>query len=400
VKSCRAVWQAAPRVRHTLLLLLAVEVLAAAVLPAVVPRRAYFSLYESDPRARASLEAFLNDQGALVPDPVTGWRNRPEFVHDKWVTDEYGSRSPVRLPVERTGAKRRVLFLGSSKVNGGMALGREETIAAYLADEGTETLNFGTMLYGIDQSILAYKRYYARFQPDVVVIGVDPRAHRALGNIYVPLVAPTEVNMPFVKPRFTIVDGRLQRIDPPLELLRRSLNDPDPLLDFLSRYDEDFETFDNYRHFGMTPVAAGLNYSAGKLAALRAVLGSQPAATEKILATLLERFRDELAVEHRHLLLLTLPDEDVVRAAFDWQPVVLMHRRQCRMLAASHLDVVDMLPTLRAHRREPVYSPDGAHFSALGNRIIAGALAAHLARIAAIPSTPASPAADGANHPL
>lgn len=371
-----ALWWGAPRLRHLVILLACTEVLAVAVLPSVLPAHSYLAAYLSDPRAGEALRGFFGGQGILEPDPDTGWRNRAQVRRGNWVTDEHGSRSHERLNVARQGPRLRVLFLGSSKINGGTELGRDQTISARVANERVETLNFGTMLYGADQSYLAYQRRLARFQPDVVVLGLDPRADEPLLNVYLPYRNRDQVMMPFVKPRFEDRGGGMGEVAPPLALLRDSAQRPDALLAFLRQHDGYQREFDNYRRYGFTPLAHGASGVVRKLANAQALYAhGEPSEGERLLTQLLHRFRDELAREHRVLVLLLLPDRDEVEASKPWQTAWLRHQRLRQLLADQGLAFVDPREALRAQDGAGVFHEDSIHYTDAGNQVIAAELA-------------------------
>jgi hypothetical protein len=370
-----ALWRGAPRLRHLVILMVCAEVLAVVVLPAVLPARIYLAAYLSDPRTGEALHSFFNSQGILEPDPDTGWRSRAEVRHGNWVTDEHGARSHEPLSVARQGTRTRVLFLGSSKINGGTELRSDQTISAWLASERVETLNFGTMLFGADQSTLAYRRRLARFQPDVVVLGLDPRADEPLLNVYLPYRNREQVMMPFVKPRFEEQAGGLTEVPPPLALLRDSALRPEALLAFLARHDGYEREFDDYRRYGFTPLAHGADRLWRKLANASALyLHGAPSEGERLLTQLLRQFSDELSRDDRRLVLLLLPDRDDVEASRPWQAAGLRHQRLRQLLANQGLAFVDPLVALRAQNAAEMFHEDRIHYSAAGNRVIALAL--------------------------
>lgn len=370
-----ALWRGAPRLRHLVILLVCAEGLAVVVLPAVVPERLYLAAYLSDPRSGEALRSFFMGQGILEPDPDTGWRSRAGVQHGNWVTDEHGSRSHEAVSVARLDTRTRVMFLGSSKINGGTELRSDQTIPARVASEGVETLNFGTMLFGADQSYLAYQRRLGAFKPDVVVLGLDPRADEPLLNVYLPYRNREQVMMPFVKPRFEDKDGGLTLVPPPLDLLRGAAQRPEALLAFLQQHDGYEREFDDYRRFGFTPLAHGADRLWHKLVSAKALYAhGAPSEGERLLTQLLRQFRDELSGDGRRLVLLLLPDRDDVEASKPWQAGWLRHRRLRQLLADQGLTFVDPLEALRSQSGVEMFHEDRIHYSAAGNLAIALAL--------------------------
>ena len=99
---------------------------------------------------------FLVGNAFFVPDKVAGWRNKPNVAIRNWVTDARG----CRFAHQQLGlAKKpmRMMMLGSSMVNGGTGVRNDQTISAYLEDDRVEVLNFGTMMYSMDQCLLRYR---------------------------------------------------------------------------------------------------------------------------------------------------------------------------------------------------------------------------------------------------
>lgn len=375
--SVRAVWRASPRLRRALMLLLVTELTAMFVLPALLAPHWYLRRYLNDERAVAAVTSFFADAGYLQPDAVTGWHNRPNIRVNYWTTDEFGGRSHAPVHLERS-TKARVLFLGSSKVNGGTSVQSDETISAYLANDKVETLNFGTMLYGVDQSYLAYKHRYFRFNPDVVVLGLDTSPEEALGNIYIPLRRRSEVLMPYVKARFQLRDDALQVVEPPLQLLRDSNTSAEQLLEFLSDRDDFFFAFENFRRFDFTPLSYLVERTGNKIRKLQMYVQKEATSQEQLLLALLMQFRRELDAENKQLVLLLLPDHETVAANHNWSPDLYRHLRLCALLQRSGFEFVDMRAAMKARRHE-LFHADGVHYTAEGNQIAATELSQYLA---------------------
>jgi hypothetical protein len=376
--TAREVWRHSARLRRAFAVLVAVELIAIVLMPAVLPSRCYLHRYLDDPRIERSVESFFKGESFLEPDAATGWRNRPNVRNQRWIIDGYGGRHDQPVTVERT-SRTRILFLGSSKINGGTQVDASETVSAYLARPDVETLNFGTMLYGPDQSYLAYTTRYARFDADVVVLGIDSNPEEALESIYVPLRRRTEVLMPFVKPRFTLADGRLSRIDPPLDLLRRFNTEPDTLLRFLDGRDGFFSAFERFRRFGFTPLAHGVDWTARKVSRFQMYFGGAPTDGERLLVAMLSQFRVELAEQDKRLVLLLLPDGGTMQPR-NWLPEPYRHRRLARLLGDNQFEVVDPRAALQTHGGMSLFHADGVHYTAGGNKVIAADLAGYLAR--------------------
>ena len=132
-------------------------------------------------------ELIINGEDIVEVDDVCGWRNRPNSVDklERIFYDQYGSRSHGGIEIGGR-KKRRIVFLGDSRINGWAKVKNHQTINAYLENDTIETLNFGTELFGLDQSYLAMPRIVDRFQPDVFVIGIDLEEFNFLDSTYLP----------------------------------------------------------------------------------------------------------------------------------------------------------------------------------------------------------------------
>lgn len=98
-------------------------------------------------------------------------------------------------------------------INGGTNVSNEETISAYIEDASTESVNFATMLYALDQVYLNYKERLGGYKADVVVVGLPGEFTAGLLNQYIPFRVRFENKMPFLSPalKCTRVSCRLYR---------------------------------------------------------------------------------------------------------------------------------------------------------------------------------------------
>ena len=110
----------------TSLLVLVIELIAITVVPMVIPDHIYLRAYLNDIAERNTEEILTDTDQFLIYDDVTGWRNRPNSGKGKWSIDQYGSRTNHPFTVEPS-KPLRVLFLGSSLVNGGVNIIADQT---------------------------------------------------------------------------------------------------------------------------------------------------------------------------------------------------------------------------------------------------------------------------------
>ena len=368
----------APKIYLTLVLLLTFELFGIVVAPIFVPSSAYFRLYLNE-KARQSTQRFLEENIAVIPDDVAGWRNRPDFEQGSWKIDEHGSRSahPITMAREKP---LRVLFLGSSMINGGNHVQNDETISAYLEDSQIEAINYGTMLYALDQSFLAYRERLHGYQANVVVVGIDSDPVAGLQNHYVPFRFPAEVNMPYLKPRFTMRDGGLSLVPVhPRQMLAEALKSPTGLLEFLSRNDSFYFEFETFERFGLSPFSGGLRYFYLRA---RSVYQSLFPAEEALV--LFESLSDAMVKEgEKHgakVVFLTLPDATAFGSS-RWRNY-LPDRFGEALDALKHRghEVVDARNLLQQSKLPvtQLFLEDKAHYRPAANRVIAEGIRRYL----------------------
>ena len=363
----------APALFLTLVFWLAAELLACVLLPMVVPQHVALSWYVGA-EARETTERFLADgHPFLVYDPLTGWRSRPGSGKDHWWIDSLGSRSTHPLGLQRS-RPRRLLFLGNSMTNGGFDVTGLETIPAYSEDSLTEAGNFATMLYSLDQMVLAYESGLHRFGGDVVVVGLLTKPDEGLTNRYVPFRA-RRLLMPYFKPRFVREADSLRLVPvPSLERWRSLFTSPAPL-EALSRDEGFLGEFESYRRFGLMPLSAGL-----RQVCLRAENLARRMTVDEEDMPLASRLMRELvagaARHHARAVFMMLPYR---LDAFPptWRRLLPDHYGQALAgLRRQGFVVLDGRAQLRASGLPPagLYLPDKMHYRPAANRAIAAGL--------------------------
>lgn len=360
----------APVVFHAVVfLLLAHLVVGAAALFA--PDEIYLYLYLGE-EARESTRRFLNDAHPfLVYDPVLGWRNRPNVRHGKWMTDAHGARTTHKVGAASS-RKRVVLFLGNSLINGGTHVSNQETLSAYIEDASTESINFATMLYSLDQVYLDYKERLGRYKADVVVVGLPAEPTAGLLNRYLPFRVRVESKMPFFKPRFEMNSGELSILSvPSLETYAGLFNRPG-VLKPLEKTDAYYGRFSGYKRFGLMP-ASDFIYSVYEW--IRNLVRSIRGDDEGM--PLLKRLIYQMSLEARRrnaaVVFVALPDLKTVAPGV-WQRYLPdRYGERMKDLKGEGYPILDLRPALRKSGLLPgaLFEADGTHYSSAGNRIIA-----------------------------
>lgn len=366
-----------PVIRKTVTLLALIELAAILLVPLVVPKSIYLEKYLPE-RAIESTNEFLNGGTYLKPDKATGWRNRPSVEKETWDIDRYGSRSTHPATVQPK-KPVRVMFLGSSMINGGAGVTNQQTVSAFVEDDRIETLNFGTMLYGLDQSLLAYQSRLNRFSPDIVVFGLDSDPLAPLKSMYVPFRSPREVYVPFLKPRFELKDGALDRVSAPPDLLGSILSRDSAFYELIRQHDGYYSRFHHFVHFEQTPIASSLYYAVKKIQSLKYYMEIDPTGRE-LLHRLMDRASHRLREDGVDVVFLFMPSKGQIertglKGRFPNRYVALMEGFRSR-----GLPVIDARAALISSGKpmSRLYSPDNIHFSAEGNRVVGAAVRAHI----------------------
>jgi hypothetical protein len=363
-----------PVVFYTLVFLFLGHLVVGAVMPLFIPDELYLSLYLGK-EARESTRRFLNGKHPfLVYDPILGWRNRSNVRHKKWIIDEHGARTTHAVGTSSS-RKRYVMFLGDSLINGSTNVSNEETISAYIEDDSTESINFGTMLYTLDQIYLDYKERLGKYKVDVVVVGLPGESIAGLLNQYIPFRVRVESKMPFFKPRFKMRSGALSIEPVPSLNAYATLLDNPELLKKLARTDAYYSEFDRYKWLGLMPVSNVLYSLYRKIKDfVRLPKGSDEG------RPLLKKLIDQMILEARErnavIVFMTLPDLRTVAPGV-WQRYLPdLYGERVKDLKEEGYNILDVRPALRKSGLPPekLFDADGVHYSSAGNRIIAAAL--------------------------
>ncbi len=158
----------------------------------------------------------VDESNRVRVDPLVGWTYTPGFVRE----DVYGPgrhihintngfRGLVDVAPEKSAGRYRVVCVGDS-FTFGSGVGDEEGWCPQLAkiDPRIEAVNMGVGAAGVDQSVLWYRRDGAPLEHDLVIFAfIGPDFRRMIPD------ARSVINP---KPRFMIVDGRLELTNVPV----------------------------------------------------------------------------------------------------------------------------------------------------------------------------------------
>jgi hypothetical protein len=178
---------------------------------------------------RRLLEENPQSLSYLIVDDMVGWtvaRNRMS-KDGTYMSSREGIRSgALDVSYDKSKRSHRVVAVGDS-FTFGLGVPFQSSWGTQLENKlGNiiEVLNFGVDGYGIDQAYLRYHRDAKAFHADLVVFSfVEWDLLRAI-HVY-PFVGLPDWEIPFAKPRFAMLKGKL-------ELLNVPLMKPNNLLDF------------------------------------------------------------------------------------------------------------------------------------------------------------------------
>ena len=363
----------APLLFRAICIWLALELAIAFIGPLCIPKSQYLSWYLGSGAVRATHE-FLDGEAFLVPDKIAGWRNKPGVAIKNWILDTQGSRCAHRQPgsVKKS---LRIMILGSSLMNGGTGVRNDQTISAYLEDNQVEALNFGTMIYSLDQCLLRYRSELYKYGARKVIVGVDSVPTEGLKNMYVPFRMREETNMPYLKPRFELSGGSLKLVSVDPEAQLAGVPQSRELLEFLRKHDDFYPHFSNYCRTGFSPLAAWYQFLFYKVSNLSRYFLPEEGGNDLLLA-LMDQIVAEARKHGAEVIFVALP----VQADFGRGGIRRFlpdaYARTLRTIRSRNFVVVDARRVLLSSN-EPVsqlFGEDGIHYRPAANKAIADAL--------------------------
>jgi hypothetical protein len=365
----------APILFQTVVFLLLLEMLTVFVAPLVLPENWYLYLFLGEKSRMSTARFERDDHDFLQYDGLVGWRNRPCTKKGNWVTDDAGSRSTT--PPSHGGKRKslRVLFLGSSLVNGGVSMKVQDTLSARVEDQDIEAFNFATMLYSFDQVYLSYMQNRRRFHFDSVVIGLSSDPEGGLDNRYIPFLDRGEINMPFFKPRFALVSGKPVLIEPPpREAYVKIFKDP-RWIKALKGSDRYYGDFKEFERFGCSPVSSALWYSWKKMRNLWRQF-YRDSSRHSILIALMKDLERQAEQDGTHVIYVILPARGDIEPKGIRRILPDRYGERVKELSGIGFDLLNGREILResGYPVSSLIQQDGVHFTPLANRVMGAVL--------------------------
>ncbi len=342
---------------------------------------------ESLERVRAHLAATNPPPSMMNFDAELGWcsiaDDRPNPDEYDWAGCRIGNKPLAR---ERVTGVRRAVAIGCSYTGGDEVEG-SDTWAAQLErfHPDLEVANLGVGGYGLDQSLLRFRRDGARLHPDEVWLGVLPSVLLRVVTTYSPALGHWDYPVGF-KPRFVLEqDDELRFVESPA----RTLDDVVRLLpsqtDFVAAvrgsdrwvarapaaYAPFGESF--WHRSAVARVALTLHEMSGRDVADE--LRDPTSELFQLTKALCRAARDDAEHAGAHFRIWILPDRRDLRSvgsngAAYWD-------RWVQALRDDGVEVFDLTGALQAAggARDSRLWASQTHYSAEGNRVVARAIA-------------------------
>lgn len=332
-----------------------------------------------------TLHAYLSEPRSYMAfDPDLGWTNRPgtKSQDGLYRANSAGLRANCDYAPESPPGMLRIAIFGDSFVHGHdvpLAGSLAPQLEEVLRRNGTlaEALNFGVGGYGIDQAYLRYRREGPRLHPAIVLLGLQVENIERSVNV-VRVFYFHDTGIPFTKPRF-VFDGK------DLRLVNSPTVPVDQILDLLEHFST--SPLGRFEHFYRAADYEWLLYRRSRLLASvvdivrdrfgggsggARLLVPESDATKLTLATV-ERFRSEAKANGSRFLLVYLPIRPAIEALAaghrdPYAPLVDLFRARFPLIDPSDLLSAEA-------RRGSVNSIVLAHYTPVGNRLIAEAIA-------------------------
>lgn len=360
---------------YTIAIIIIIEILAVFVAPVFIPDNTYIRVYLND-NAELNTRRFLEETDSYnVRDSLIGWRNRPMCVYGKWEVDEHGSRATHEFTTEPQ-KPLRVMFLGSSLINGGPFVTTDESISALIEDSVIECINFGTMRYSLDQSYLIYKERLYKYNPDILVVELGSWPGDGLKNQYIPFRERYAVDMPYLKPRYEMVDGELKLIPLPPKWMHDSIFTDPGLFKYLRGTDHYHYEFEIYKRLGITPFAHVVWFVYDKGRNLyRLIKGDQGG--YPLLEKLMQELIKEAESNGASVIFLSLANR-VITDPGSWRKFLPDHyQKRNDFLRSRGYQILDVRKIFRDSGIPAwaLFVYDERHFTPKGNQLVAEKLA-------------------------
>jgi hypothetical protein len=354
------------------------EGLSALLLPALDARGIRYlavSATQLPDSTRKSLDLLLAGRNTYTRhDPDLGWSIYPHGSGHRYQANGQGLRGDREY--DSLPSRRRLAAFGDSFTHGD-DVGNPDAWVAQLADDSTESLNFGVPFYGPDQALLRYERDGRRFHPHVVLIGFTfENIARSLSQ-YRPFYAPW-VPFAFAKPGYRLAGDTLVRLPHPLPTLvgyGRLRSHPARVLPLLGADDWYYHHRPRATVWDHSPTVRLVKLTRHEIR--RPITD---AAGLRLSLALLDRFVARVQADGSAPVILLLPRREDL-------PGPPRYRALGDSLTTRGYDVLDLAPAFAGCGTcEALFVPGRSHYNPAGNRRVADYLRVRLGpRLTAVP---------------
>ena len=316
---------------------------------------------------------------SLVADPELGWAPTPSHG-PPYAFDRSGIRvaDPSTNYAEKpSGSALRVALFGDSFTNG-IGVSQPETWAAELERQSPsgrlEVLNFGVPAYGMDQAFLRYRKTGRRFQPDVVVFGLQLENVARNVNVMRPFYANT-TDVPLTKPFFALEGGSLRLLNSPTVPPDRIAATLRTFEDWpLARYERYYDPADYRARFWHAShlVTLAIDSTASVLSDLKP--RETPSATIDLALRILHTFEQEATRDGARFLVFHLPIRVELVAALEGKPSPYAAERAAIFREFPVIESLEALKQAAGAHGVPALFNESMHYSPPANRAVASAL--------------------------
>jgi len=339
-------------------------------------------IVETRKHVEAATKAGVHKQSMY--DSLLGWVPRPGSADGWYRYNSQSIRAPIEYATQPADGLLRIALFGDSFIYGD-EVPFEQTLGFFLerqlraAGYRVEVLNFGVPGYGTDQAFLRWRGYGKTFSPHIVIQGLYMENVRRNVNLVRPIYFPA-TGIAYSKPRFILQDDTLTLINvPPIP--------PDQLPELMT----DFGSWGLARHeyfFRPEMLRASAWMTSDALAFLYQrllprteppfsyALSDEPA---RVTLRILQQFKQEAEAEGSRFMAVYLPDASEVTQIMRADRLVFAD-----LLAriGEQIDLIDPGQQLADQARQSSVRElfQIGHYSGNGNRLVAGAVAAHLQR--------------------
>ena len=173
-------------------------------------------------KLRKPIEEYLHlkDIATIIYDETLGWTYRPNSTRHEgtFTVNSAGLRARRDFSVMPAPDRLRIALFGDSftvsdDVNDDEAWAYQLELGLTRAGYRAEVLNFGVGAYGMGQAYLRWQHEGRKYAPDIVIFGLQPDNLKRNLNVFRQLIHPS--GPPFSKPRFILVDQKLELINSP-----------------------------------------------------------------------------------------------------------------------------------------------------------------------------------------